>query len=150
MTKSKTKLIFQTLSGLCIVLLLFSCKIYYIPIDSFKTQFANIDSSRLKKVTAQGPIGDKLTYKTFVIDYIICVDNKGNTVKLPMSPLIEIRFTDNNNHKTIMYLDRITVTDDVVSGSRSRIISAIKKSIPLKDIKKIEVQDGKKNYRYVG
>ncbi len=126
-----------------------SCKTYLIPIESFKLQFANLDSSKFKEVETRGPIGDKVRYKTYSIDYVNCVDNKGQNFQLQISPSLEIRFTDSNNKKTMMYLDLMQVKDEYVSGSDSRIISSIRKTIPLKTIKKIEIQDGKKNYHYV-
>ena len=50
--------------------------------------------------------------------------------------------------KTVYYFDRIFVTDTTVSGTYSRILG-LQKTIPLETIKKIEIQDGRKNYRYV-
>jgi hypothetical protein len=120
-----------------------SCKTYFIPIEIFKQQFANLDSSQFKEVETRGPIGDKVKYKTYPMDFISCVDNKGQSFHLQMSPSIEIRFTDTNNKKTVMYLDLMRVNDEYVSGSESRIISSVRRTIPLKTIKKIEIQDGK-------
>lgn len=139
---------------LCIItagLLFFitSCKTYYIPVDSFKQQFAGMDSSSMKEVTTRGPVGDKVTYKTYPIDYIKCVDKNGAPFELKNSPSIEIRFTDTNNKKTIFYFDRISVDQNYVTGVKSRFISSIKGRVPINAIKKIEVQDGKKNFRYV-
>ena len=132
-----------------IIFLTGSCKTYYLPVDSFKQQFANIDTSKLREVTTQGPMGKEVKYKTFPIGFVKCVDKKGNPVELPISPSLEIRFTDNNNKKTIFYFDLIRVDDTYVSGVQSRIISSIKKTIPLNTIKKIEIQDGGKKYSYV-
>ena len=135
------------ISGL--IFLTISCKTYYIPVDSFKQQFVSMDSSRFKEVTTSGPMGEKVKYRTFAIDYIKCVDKKGNAVELRNSPSLEIRFTDTQNKKTIFYFDLIKVDTAYVSGVQSRFISAIKRKIPLNSIKKIEIQDGKKNYSYV-
>jgi len=57
--------------------------------------------------------------------------------------------TEVNGKRTIFYFDRIFVTDSTLTGVRSRFISSINKKIRLKDIKKIEIQDGKKNFDYV-
>jgi hypothetical protein len=126
-----------------------SCKTFYIPADSFKQQFAGIASSGLREVTTRGPVGDNVTYLTFAMDYVNCIDKKGNPVKLKVSPSLEIRFTDINNKKTIFYFDLISVDDNFVSGVQSRFITSIKKKIPLNTIKKIEIQDGKKNFKYI-
>ncbi|MCW3091775.1 MAG: hypothetical protein JWP81_2844 [Ferruginibacter sp.] len=83
------------------------------------------------------------------MDYINCVDKNGNSFKLKVSPSLEIRFTDIDNQKTIFYFDRISVDEQFVSGVQSRFISSIKKKIPLNTIRKIEIQDGKKNFKYV-
>ena len=126
-----------------------SCKTYYIPMDSFKKQFAGMDTSKMKEVTTRGPVGDKVKYKTFPMDVIKCVDNKGNPAELINSPSLEIRFTDNNNKKTIFYFDLITVDDAYVTGVQSRFITSIRKTIPLNTIKTIEIEDGRKNFRYI-
>ena len=94
-------------------------------------------------------MGDKVKYKTFPVEYIKCVDKKGNTFELKNSPSIEIRFTDISNRKTIFYFDLLSVDSTAVTGIQSRMITSIKKTIPLKNIKKIEIQDGKKKYKYV-
>ena len=126
-----------------------SCKTYYIPVDSFKQQFAGMDTSKLREVNTRGPMGDKVKYKTFPIDIIKCVDKNGNLVELQNSPSLEIRFTDTNNKKTIFYFDLISVDETYVKGVQSRFITSIKKTIPLNTIKTIEIQDGKKKFSYV-
>jgi hypothetical protein len=42
------------------------------------------------------------------------------------------------------------VNDDSVIGVQSRFVSAIRKTIPLDSITKIEVQDGRKKFQYSG
>jgi hypothetical protein len=132
-----------------LIIFLSSCKTYYIPVDSFKQQFVGMNTSKYREVTTRGPMGYKVTYKTFPIDIIKCVDKKGNPVELRNSPSLEIRFTDTNNKKTIFYFDLISVDETHVRGVQSRFITSIKKTIPLNAIKKIEIQDGKKNFVYV-
>lgn len=132
-----------------LVIFITSCKTYYIPVDSFKQQFAGMDTSKFREVTTRGPMGDKIKYKTFPIDFIKCVDKKGNPVELQNSPSLEIRFTDTNNKKTIFYFDLISVGKTYVSGVQSRFITSIKKTIPLNTIKTIEIQNGKKKFSYV-
>src|SRR5437899_7655194 len=105
----KTILFLIAAGGL--IFFLTSCKTYYIPVDSFKQQFAAMDTSTFREVTTRGPLGHKAKYKTFPIDVIKCVDKKGNPVELKNSPSLEIRFTDINNKKTIFYLDLILVDE---------------------------------------
>lgn len=126
-----------------------SCKTYYIPVDSFRQQFTGMDTSNMREVTTQGPAGDRVKYKTYPIDYIHAVDKNGNPVRLPNSPSIEIRFTDISNKRTIFYFDLIRFDGENITGRQSRFMSAFKKTIPITSVKKIEVQDGKKNFRYV-
>ena len=129
--------------------ILSSCTTYYIPLDSFKQQFAGMDSSKLREVTTRGPAGDKVRYKAYPIDYIKCVDSKGNTMEIKNSPSIEIRFTDTNNRKTIFYFDLIRVNETTISGIQSRFITGFHKSIPIDAVRKIEVQDGGKKFHYM-
>jgi hypothetical protein len=144
-----TKTVSFSIIIVALIFSLSSCKTYYISVDSFKQQFAGMDSSKWKEVTTQGPLGGRVKYKTAPIDIIKCVDKNGNPVELKNGPSIEIRFTDTSNKRTIFYFDLISVNDAFVRGIQSRIIPSIRKTIPLNAIKKIEVQDGKKNYRYV-
>lgn len=144
-----TKTSFLLILILGLLLVITSCKTYYIPVDSFKQQFAGLDTIKLREVTTLGPMGDQVTYKTYPIDYIKCVDKKGNPFDLKNSPSLEIRFTDNNDKRTTFYFDLISVDHTYVSGVQSRFITSIKKAIPLNTIKKFEIQDGKKKFSYV-
>jgi hypothetical protein len=131
-----------------IILGLSSCVTYYIPLQSFYEQFKDIDSTELKIVNTRGPMGDVVSYNTYPIEYIKCVDKNNNPIELKNSPSIEARFTDKNNKRTIFYIDQIYVQDSIVIGDGSRFIYH-QKVIPIKTIKLIEVQDGHKNFRYV-
>ena len=148
--KSEPKMKKITLNGLTVglVVLFSSCKTYYIPVDSFKQQFKGLDSSKLKEVTTRGPVGDKVKYLAYPIAFIKCVDKNGNAFELKNSPSIEIRFTYNSNRRTIFYFDLLRVTDSTITGGLSRIIGTYRKTIPLSTVTKIEVQDGRKNYKY--
>ncbi|HMV09156.1 MAG TPA: hypothetical protein PK325_14230 [Cyclobacteriaceae bacterium] len=129
---------------------IFSCTTYYIPVESLKTQFAGIDSAKLKLVTVKGPAGDKVQYFANPLSVVKCIDKAGNPFELVNSPSLEIRFTYGlNNKRVIYYFDRIYLTDSCVVGVRSRIIPALRKTIPLNSISKIEIQDGHKNFHYV-
>ena len=125
------------------------CATYIIPVDSFKEQFAGIDSTSLKQVKVRGPAGEIYDYPANPIKIIHCVDKNGKPHELENKPSIEIRFTyGDNNKKTVFYFDRIYLSDNLIIGVRSRFIPSATGSIPLNQVTKIEVQDGKKNFHY--
>jgi hypothetical protein len=126
-----------------------SCSTYYLTTDSLRNQFSGVDSTKLRTVTVRGPIGERYSYLANPINEIKCADKNGNLSRLANSPSIEMRVTETNGKRTIFYFDRIFVTDSTLTGIQSRFISSINKTIKLKDIKKLEIQDGKKNFDYV-
>lgn len=127
---------------------LLSCKTYYIPVESFKEQFSGIDSTKLREVYTQDPYGYIEKYLTAPIDFIKCVDKNNNPYELKNSPSIEIRFTNNNNRRTIFYFDRVFLQDTLIIGDISRFLP-LKKTISMNSVKLIEVQDGHKKFKYV-
>lgn len=139
---------YSLISIVIITMIISSCKTYYIPIESFNEQFKDIDSVELKTVNTRGPMGDIVTYKTYPIDNIKCVDKQNNPFELKNSPSIEVRVTDKNNKRTYFYFDQMFVQDSILKGDGSRFIN-YPKQIPIKDIKVIEIQDGHKNFKYV-
>jgi hypothetical protein len=127
-----------------------SCTTYIIPVQSLKSQLSQIDSTKFKMVEVKGPIGEKYNYLSNSLKTILCEDSKGNQIELKNSPSIEIRITSGkNNTRNIFYFDRIYLNDTCIIGVQSRFITSIRKTILLKDITKIEVQDGRKNFHYV-
>ena len=132
-----------------ILTLMSSCVTYYITTDSLREQFSDIDSTKLRTVTVRGPAGDVNKYLENHINIIDCTDKNGNPSQLTNSPSIEMRVTLTSGKRPVFYFDRILVTDSTLYGVQSRFIPSIDKSIKLRDIKRIEVQDGKKNFRYV-
>ena len=131
-----------------IALCFIGCKTYYIPVESFKSQFKDIDSTNLRLVYTRDPYGFISEYWANPIDYIKCEDKYHNPYELKNSPSIEIRFTENNNKRTIFYFDRIYLQDTLIIGDRSRFLG-LRKDISINNVKLIEVQDGHKNYKYV-
>lgn len=127
---------------------LFGCKTYYMPLQSFKDQFKDIDSVNLRTVNTRGPAGDIVEYLANPIDYIKCMDKDNKPFELKNSPSIEIRFTENNNKRTIFYFDRVFLRDTIIFGDMSRFIR-YRKGISINNVKLIEVQDGHKNFKYV-
>ncbi|MES2808301.1 MAG: hypothetical protein V4619_06735 [Bacteroidota bacterium] len=129
------------------ILLLCSCKTYYIPVDSFRQQFKGLERS--KYVTTQTPLGSKQSYDTYPIAFIKCIDKNGSETALKNGPSIEIRFTTNDNKKTVFYFDLMSIYQDTVLGVKSRFVPNIKEKISLTNVKSIEVQDGKKKFKYL-
>ena len=125
-----------------------SCKTYYIPVDSFKEQFASIDSTDLVLVRTRGPMGDIALYEANPFDFIQCLDKAGNAVELRNGPSIETRFTTSGGKRTILYFDRIFLEEGIIYGYRSRFLG-YPTEIRFSDVTLIEVQNGKKNFKYV-
>jgi hypothetical protein len=126
-----------------------ACKNYYLTTDSLKTQFRGIDSTRLRPVIVQGPMGGRFQYLANPIREIACVDKNGNAAQLINSPSIEMRISQADGKRSVFYFDRVLVTDSTLTGVQSRFISSIRKTIRLKDIRKIEIQDGQKDFKYI-
>jgi len=133
---------------ICLLFFFSSCQTYFIPVESFRQQFSGFDSTRAQVVTVQGPLGSRSNYKTAAIDVIRAVDKAGKPVVLQNSPALEIRFTDTAGKKTTFYFDLISFDGESVTGRPSRILS-FQKTVPLSAVKKIEIQNGRKNFRYV-
>jgi hypothetical protein len=147
----KTKLII--LMG--ILSLLFSCKTYTIPVDSFREQMTKSGSEKLREVEINNPTfysssstKRNLIYKANSIKSIIVVDKSGNKVKLENSPKLEMRITRKDGKKYILLFDTVIVENDTLKGARSRLIQNLTREIPLDDIEKIEIQDSGKVYKY--
>ena len=143
----KTRLI-NTGLLILIVMGFISCKTYYIPVESFKAQFKGIDSTNLRIVNTRGPAGDIVQYPANPINYIKCESKDKKPFELKNGPSIEIRFTENNNKRTIFYFDRVYLKDSLIIGDMSRFIR-VRKVISINNVKLIEVQDGHKNFKYV-
>jgi len=87
-----------------ITLLLSSCSTYYISRESFKNQFAKIDSSKLIEVTVKEPMFETYHYKANPISSIQCKDKKGNDFELINSPSIEMRVTYGYKNKNPFFI----------------------------------------------
>ena len=126
------------------------CITFQIPVQSFRQQFAGVDMNSLQQVRVSGPYGMPISYLANVgrIPTIKCVDSNNKEVVLQNSPSIEVRFT-HNGKRNIMYFDRLFIKDSAVVGSPSTFIPGLTNVILLRDITKIEVQDGHKNFHYV-
>lgn len=124
-------------------------EIYTVTLESLKEQFGNMMNLEWKEVKVKNPKGFISTYKTFPIETIKCKNDQGKEIILKIKPSIEMRITYANNKKTIFYLDRIRVENNTIFGHQSRLLGFITKEIHFRDISKIEIQDGRKNFKYV-
>jgi hypothetical protein len=142
----KTKLI--TLMG--ILSLLFCCKNYTIPVESFREQMTKSGSEKLREVEINNPINSirNIKYEANSIKTIIVIDKKGEKVKIENSPKLEMRITRKNGKKYILLFDTVIVENDTLKGARSRLMQNLRREIPLTDIEKIEIQDSGKVYEY--
>lgn len=122
---------------------------YNIPINSFKEQFGNMMELEWKEVTVRDPTGMLSTYLTFPIDEVKCQNDKGELITLKVKPSLEMRITDNVGKRTVFYFDKIKVENDRIIGSQSRFLKFIQKEIPFHNISKIEIQDGRKRFKYI-
>jgi hypothetical protein len=136
-------------SGLGISLAIASCQTYTIPVDSFKNQIKNANSSTMKEVTVNNPLtSGSITYQANNIERIVVVDKNGTEAYLENSGSIELRVTHKNGKKFQMYFDTVILENDTLKGGRSRFIQSLEQQIPIDSIVKIEIQNGGKDFKY--
>lgn len=139
----------KILVGFTILGLLFSCKTYIIPVDSFRKQMESTKSTTMKEVEINNPLNyGSILYDANQIESLLVIDKSGNTTILKNSPSIEMRVTQKNGKKCYFYFDTAYLENDTLKAGRSRFMQSLKHQIPLDSIAKIEVQDGKKNFNY--
>lgn len=132
-----------------IVLLLFSCKTYTIPVQSFREQMTKPGNEKMRDVEINNPtFYSNLEYQANSVKSLIVVDKEGNNVEIENSPKLEMRITRKNGKKYILLFDTVVVENDTLKGARSRILQNLRREFPLNDIEKIEIQDSGKVYKY--
>lgn len=132
-----------------IVALLFSCKTYTIPVESFREQMTKPGNEKMRDVEINNPTTySNLEYQANSVKSIVVVDKKGNNVEIENSPKLEMRITRKNGKKYILLFDTVIVENDTIKGARSRILQNLRREIPLNDVEKIEIQDSGKVYKY--
>ncbi|WP_405572821.1 hypothetical protein [Winogradskyella sp. Asnod2-B02-A] len=140
---------FKTLIILGFILLLFSCKTYTIPVESFRKQMTESGNEKLRDVEINNPISYwNLKYQASSVKSIVVVDKNGNNVELENSPKLEMRITRKSGKKYILLFDTVIVENDTLKGARSRMFQNLRREIPLKDVEQIEIQDSGKVYKY--
>ena len=118
--------------------LLFSCKTYTIPVESFREQMTESGNEKMRDVEINNPTSySNLKYQANSVKSIVVVDKNGNNVEIENSPKLEMRITRKNGKKYILLFDTVIVENDTLKGARSRIIQNLRREIPLDDIEKI-------------
>lgn len=141
--KIKTLFIFGIFS------LLFSCKTYTIPVESFRKQMTEPGNEKLRDVEINNPTSySNLKYQANSVKSIVVIDKNGNNIEIENSPKLEMRITRKNGKKDILLFDTVIVENDTLKGSKSRILQNLRREIPLTNIEKIEIQDSGKVYKY--
>ena len=129
--------------------LLFSCKTYTIPVESFREQMTESGNEKMRDVEINNPTSySNLKYQANSVKSIVVVDKNGNNVEIENSPKLEMRITRKNGKRYILLFDTVIVKNDTLRGARSRILQNLRREIPLDDIEKIEIQDSGKVYKY--
>lgn len=135
--------------AIVILLMITSCKSYTIPIDSFKEQLKESNSSATKNVTINNPLlPGTISYTTNNVEGLIVKNKNGASTYLKNSPSIEMRVTHRNGKKYHMYFDTVIMEDGILKGARSRFIQGLNREIPMDSIVKIEIQEGGKKFKY--
>lgn len=136
--------------GFGILILIIACKTYTIPTESFKEQMKNSTAVNLEPVEINNPLSfnHKLNYFANQIDTIHVLDKNGQKTTLANSPAIEMRITQQNGKKFIVYFDTVTLENDTLKGNRSRFLPHLERVIPFDSIVRIEVQNGGKKFEY--
>lgn len=141
-------IIFLAVVIVAIVLVIVFAKKYTFSVTEFKNLFSGMHDGMLINVEAVGPRQILLKYKMYPIDSVRCYDKKGNMVMLKNKPGLEIQFTSQQSGKTSIYFDTIRINGDIVTGSPSRYIGGIQKTIDLRTVESIELRNIKRAFKY--
>lgn len=103
-----------------------------------------------EKITVNNPMSpfSVINYEAHRLDGLEVTDKKGNVDYLQIVPSVEMRFTQSSGKRIVFYFDTVVLTNDTIYGSTSRFLN-LQRKIPVADIIKIEVQDGKKNFNEI-
>jgi hypothetical protein len=93
------------------------------------------------------PAGQAQHYMSNGVKEIVCYDKRGNKVKIPNSPRVELRIKDTRGKNHDLYFDTIDLKDSTFTGLNSRILATMK-SIRFADISKVSLQKGHKKFVY--
>jgi len=71
-----------------------------------------------------------IVYKGNSIKTLMVADKKGNIKYIDNSPSIEMRVTQKNGKKRIMYFDTVELRNDTLYGEGSRLLGGFVRKIP--------------------
>ena len=101
------------------------------------TQLDSTDSLYL------GPV----VYFAYDMEHVFVKDKKGESAFLRNGPSLECRITHVGGRRTIFYFDTMQLANDSLTGTRSFLFPHLNDLfIPYDSIRKIEIQDGKKQF----
>jgi len=125
-----------------------SCSTYELSINTFKERFSDVEYSDFKEVEVRGPFGEIYNYKTHPSETIELIAKSGEIKNMTVKPSLEMRVTHSGGKKNYFYFDKVYLTENFLYGDRTRFSDSFQKKIQLDSIEKLEVQDGKKNFKY--
>lgn len=144
---------------LIFVLMVTSCKTYYVTADSLKEQLLKVDPNKIREVRdmlklpvpVPVPGTNAVTQMNVPIvtgthmyngmTEVICNDNTGAKWKIDVNYLTQARVTEKSGRHKIVYFDTIFLLDTLVYASKSHMIhAAINPPFNIKEIAKVELQ----------
>jgi hypothetical protein len=127
-----------------VALLLNSCSTYYMTPSSLKEQLQNIDPDKIHDSYdfRVGVLVAALKGKNFYngIEYLKCVDKKGNEKAVKIRTNTGITMTDNTGKKQTLYFDSLFLKDSLVYGSRSHFIALPVMPMNINNLTEIKIQ----------
>jgi len=131
------------------ILSFFSLPTYTISPESFVAQFQGIDKVSLKPISISNPTSHftRIKYLANQIKKIEAVDKNSHRVLLDNSPALEVRITRTNGKRTIFFFDTMYIENGHVYGIKSRLMN-LYGNLPVAEIAKVEIQNGRKRFRY--
>ena len=122
----------KTIALLLLAVLTYSCATYTITPEKFKQQFTAADTiSKAAKINNPLLPLSNITYKANNIKGITVVDKKGMNMYLENSPSLEMRITQKNGKRRVVYFDTVELRNDTLYGGGSRFVKSIVRKIPL-------------------
>ena len=136
------RLLFASLSFL---LLMTSCKTYYMTSSSLKGQLQNIDPNKIQDaydfrlgLAGVALKGGKNFYNG--IEKIKVTDKNGNYSEIIVTNRTAIRLTNSNGKRVQLYFDSMFIRDSLVYGSKSHFITLPINPLNIDSLVKIEIQ----------
>lgn len=127
------------------LLILTSCKTYYMTTSSLKGQLQNIDPNKIKDaydfrlgLAGVALKGGKNFYNG--IEKIKVTDKNGNFSEILVTNKTAIRLTNSNGKRVQLYFDSVFLRDSLIYGSKSHFITLPITPLNIDSLVKIEIQ----------